>query len=325
MMHLTSVFVKSGAFRHYARYLGQQGESMNTFESDDELDRVQEETLKAHELRVKFNDDLRAAIKGDQHMLNRFEFFTAVLELHPTFDFEHISFGSELLDARRALAYHIVARQLGHARSLIANANIKNRVGTGASLRCMLEMTAFAEFFGAPQTVNDHRLIDLYLHGQAFLGGSWATGSWYELEEEWREKYSEPLPSDAREFFKKMFGLPRGSDFLGPMASNDEGFSYLYSRYSEFIHPAFVRSRDDLEAEIGHPNPHSLGSREYLEHEFRLGAPTTLILRDIDVGQFCLRNFCRAAMPIDPHFDKQLRPQVIERVKRDLELLSKQR
>jgi hypothetical protein len=280
--------------------------------NEEEERRLGQEFIKEHPPRIRFTADIREAAACDGKTLDKFEFMTALMEAHPIFPFEHCSFGSDLLDARRALAYHIIVRQLGHARSLIANVNIRNRVGIGASLRCMLEMNAFAEFFCEREKLNDGRLIEVFLLGQAFLGGNWAAGSWYELEEVWKKQHGQPLPEDAKEFFRKMLGLPRGSEFLKPMTAKDEGFAYLYSRYSEFIHPAFARSRDDLEEAIESHEPHRFGSSQYYEYEVANGAPIQLILRDVDAGSFCLGAFRQAALEIDPHFDKALRPQVVE-------------
>jgi hypothetical protein len=274
--------------------------------------RIGQEFIREHPPRIRFAADIHEATDCDGKTLDNFEFMTAMMEAHPIFPFEHCSFGSDLLDARRALAYHIIIRQLGHARSLIANVNIRNRVGIGVSLRCMLEMNAFAEFFCQRENLNDSQLIELFLLGQAFLGGNWAAGSWHELEEVWREQHGEPLPEDAKNFFRKMLGLPNGREFLKPMTAKDEGFAYLYSRYSEFVHPAFARSRDDLEEAIESREPHRFGSSQYYEYEVSNGAPIQLMLRDVDAGCFCLEAFWHAALEIDPHSDKELRPQVVE-------------
>jgi hypothetical protein len=183
----------------------------------------------------------------------------------------------------------------------------------------MLEMVAFANFFAQPDHLNNQNLIERYLGGQAFLGGSWAAGSWYELEEAWQKEHGEPLPQDAKNFFKKMLGLPKGSEFLTPTASSDEDFAYLYSRYSEFVHPAFSRSKDDLEEAIQSTDPHRFGSSQYYEYDAQKGAPIELIERDIAVGSFSLQQFWKSALEVDPHFDKALRPQVLKRVEKSFE------
>src|SRR5947209_17101440 len=146
---------------------------------------------------------------GEESSLEHFEYMMALMELHPIIPFEECSFGSDLLDDRRALGYHIIQRQLGHSRSLVVNANIRNRVGVGVSLRSMLEMYAFARFFQEENRLENHQLIEVFLQGQAF-----ATGGWYEVEKVWQENHKEPLPQDAKDFIEALFGLPRLSKIL---------------------------------------------------------------------------------------------------------------
>jgi hypothetical protein len=271
--------------------------------------RFWQEFIRTHPPRFRFASDVRNAAAAGDHTIDHFEFMLAIMEAHPIVPFEACSFGSDLLDARRALAYQMVIRQVGHARSLIANANIRNRVGVGTSLRCMLEMYAFAHFFAQEDRLKDYRLIELFLMGQSF-----ATGGWYELEQVWKESHGEPLPEDARQFFEDMFGLPRVSNILKP-AHGDKGFSYLYSRYSEFVHPAFSRPRNDFEEAIGVIDPHAFGSSEFYRSEVREGAPMKLVLQDISAGSFCLEMFWPVVTDIDPHLNKELRPQIVEILK----------
>jgi hypothetical protein len=113
----------------------------------EEKERVRKEFVKAHPPRLRFASDIRESSPSDEGTLDHFEFMMALMEAHPIIPFEDWSFASDLLDARRALAYHVVMRQLGHARSVVENANTRNRVGIGVSLRCMLEIYAGARFF----------------------------------------------------------------------------------------------------------------------------------------------------------------------------------
>jgi hypothetical protein len=171
----------------------------------------------------------------------------------------------------------------------------------------MLEIYAFAKFFDGPDRLKDHRLMELFLLGQSF-----ATGGWYELEKVWQESHGEPIPEDARKFFEDMFGIPRLKKILKPTHAEDAGFSYLYARYSEFVHPAFARPRDDFEEAIGLNHTHPYGSCQYYDHEVNHGAPLKLLLKDIEAGSVCLEMFWTIASGIDPHLDKDLRPQVLE-------------
>jgi hypothetical protein len=175
----------------------------------------------------------------------------------------------------------------------------------------MLEVNAFTNFFSDNQRLNDRELLELFLTGQAFLGGKWASGSWWEFEREWLNDHSEPLPDHVKDLIKAMLGLPK-LKFLDPSASQDAGFSYLYSRYSEFVHPAFARPRSDFEEELGISNPNRLGCKEYFEREVETGAPISLILKDIDAACMCMEFFWVKALHIDPHFDEALRPRIVE-------------
>lgn len=276
-------------------------------------ERVHKEFIATRPPRVRFAKEIRAATGAEgEGSLNYLEFMTSMMELHPMVPFELCSFGSDLLDARRSLAYHIVIRQLSHARSLIANANIRNRVGVGTSLRCMLEVNAFTNFVCDNQRLNDRELLELFLTGQAFLGGNWASGSWWEFETAWMEAHNEPLPEHAKNSIKAMLGLPRLREFLNPSASQDAGFSYLYSRYSEYVHPAFARPRRDFEEALGISNPHRLGCKEYFEGEVEAGAPISLILGDIEAACMCMQFFWVKALDIDPHFDEAIRPRIVQ-------------
>jgi hypothetical protein len=268
---------------------------------------VWKKLLQAHSPKVRFDDSLRSAEIGNKSMLDYFEFMMAAMELHPIIPFEECSLGSDLLDDRRALAYQVIQRQLGHSRSLVVNANIRNRAGVGTSLRAMLEMYAFARFFQEENRLENSRLIEVFLQGQSF-----ATGGWYELEKLWQEEHNEPLPKDAKELIEALFGIPRLHKILKPTHETDEGFSYLYSRYSEFVHPSFARPRADFEEELGQKDPPLRGSSAYYREEAQNGAPLPLILKDVHAGSFCLEMFWPIALEIDPHFDKKLRPQIVQ-------------
>jgi hypothetical protein len=278
----------------------------------DEKLRFRQEFLRNYPPRIRFAPELRLGQSpAELATLDHFEFMVAVMQAHPIFFFEECSFGSDLLDARRALAYHIIVRQLGHARSLIVNANIRNRVGVGTALRCMLEIYAFAKFFDSTERLNDDRLMELFLLGQSF-----AIGGWYELEKVWQESHGEPIPEDARKFFEDMFGIPRVKTILKPTHAEDEGFSYLYARYSEFVHPAFARPRNDFEEAIGLDHTHPYGSSQYYDQEVNQGAPLKLLSKDVEAGSVCLEMFWGIASRIDPHFDNDLRPQILEVLRR---------
>jgi hypothetical protein len=261
--------------------------------------------------RVRFAKEIRdAAGEDEERRLNYLEFMTSLMEMHPMVPFELCSFGSNLLDARRSLAYHVMIRQLSHTRSFIANVNIRNRTGMGTSLRCMLEMIAFTDFFSDNKRLNDCEMLERFVTGMVFLGGNWASGSWWEFERTWMNDHNEPMPEHKKDFIKKILGLPRLKEFLNPSVSQDAGFSYLYSRYSEFVHPAFGRPRSDFEEVLGISDPHRFGCKEYFKSEVETGAPISLILRDIGVACMCMEFFWVKALHIDPYSDESLAPQI---------------
>lgn len=273
----------------------------------DEATVFQKSLVKKNPPKIRFDDALHAQAATTHSSLDHFEFMMVMMELHPVVPFEDCSYGSDLLDNRRALSYQIFQRQLGHCRSLVANANIRNRVGVGVSLRAMLEMYAFANFFHDKDRLQDEKLLNRFLHGQAFT-----PGGWYELESFWQDKHGKPLPEYVKELVKSRWGLPRVNAITKSTHDADEGFAYLYSRYSEFVHPAFERLRVDTEDALGSIDPPLRGSAKFYKEEIQNGSPTSLILTDIATAGFCLELFWPVALHIDPHFDEHLRPSVVE-------------
>src|SRR5947209_6665586 len=105
--------------------------------------------------KVHFSKELRKEFGVESRLLDHIEYIMSLMETNPLI-LINFTFGSDLLDFRRGLAYEIALRQLAHTRSLVANSNIGNRPGGGAALRCMLEMVAFAEYI-LTDTVVDNR------------------------------------------------------------------------------------------------------------------------------------------------------------------------
>ena len=174
----------------------------------------------------------------------------------------------------------------------------------------MLEVNAFTNFLSDDQRLNDRELLERFITGMAFLEGNWTSGSWLEFEREWTNAHDDPLPDHTKRIIKEKLGLPRLKKFLDPSVTQDAGFSYLYSRYSEFVHPAFGRLRYDFEDALGISKPHKLGSKEYFEGEVKTGAPISLILRDISTAGMCIQFFWVKALHIDPYSDESLASQI---------------
>src|SRR6185437_4527513 len=108
---------------------------------------------------VRFSPEIREAFADELGPLEHLEFMMSVMEAHPFWPFEEITFGSDVLDFRQGLAYEIVLRQLAQTRSLTVNTNARNRPGMGTALRCMLEMYAFSEYVTAKERIGDRNLL----------------------------------------------------------------------------------------------------------------------------------------------------------------------
>ena len=90
---------------------------------------------------------------------------------------------------------------------------------------------------------------------------------------------------------------------------------YIYSVYSEFIHPAFGRPREDVEGELGNEEPFAFGSHEYYTTLRNGSTPIGLLKRDVSAGSFCLELFWPRLLDIDPFWDDKYRNQVVAKLK----------
>src|SRR5437016_545057 len=132
---------------------------------------VRKAFLREHPPRIRFSEGVRNELAIHSASLDHVELMMSLMEGHPLIPFEEFTFGSDVLDFRRGLAYEIVARQLAHVRSLVANVNISNQPGVGAALRCMLEMHAFLEYLLAENRLQDRSLLEKLYHGKALTAG----------------------------------------------------------------------------------------------------------------------------------------------------------
>ncbi len=257
---------------------------------------------------VRFSGELRQVITERPQTLDHIEWMMFLMEHHPFLPFEECTFGSELLDVRRALAYDIVLRQLSHTRSVVLNANIRNRPGVGAATRCVLEVYALARFVSLH--LDDARLLELLLTGQSF-----APGGTYDLERIWEEEHGESIPDDVRSFLQSLFGAPRVKKYVHPVSKEDEGFSHLYAKYSEYVHPIFGRARSEVEEELGHPGISVFGSAAYYEAGTKGGAPAHLVNHDLNATSFSLELFWPLVLKLDPLFDPEQQGAVCAKLK----------
>jgi hypothetical protein len=247
---------------------------------------------------VRFSNDSRAVFSEVDRSLDHIEYMMSCMEAHPLFPLEGCSFGSDLLDFRRGLAYEMVLRQLAHTRSLVANTNIRNRPGMGTALRCMLEMHAFSEY-----VLNGNRLEDAGLLEKLYHGRALTPGGWYDIEKEWEGQKGQPLPNDAKETIRALINLPRVGDIRRPVHDADKGAAYLYALYSEFVHPAFSGPREESEAALGAGEVFSFGTSGYYQALLDGNEPVELLGGDIKTCSFCLQLFWSRLLQIDPLFD----------------------
>jgi hypothetical protein len=259
--------------------------------------------------RIHFSHELRKAFESESRLLDHIEYMMSLMEGHPLIPFK-LTFGSDLLDFRRGLAYEIVLRQLAHTRSLVANTNIKNRPGVGTALRCMLEMVAFAEYILVENVIDNRNALEKLYYGRAFTAGGW-----YDIEREWEKEHNVPIPKDTRDFLKSLLNLPHVRDITKPLFDTDKGASYIYSVYSEFIHPAFSRPRDDIEEEFHGLEPFTFGSNEYYSSQQTGDTPIALLKKDVAAGSFCLELFWPRLFDIDPFLNAKTKDDVTIKLK----------
>jgi hypothetical protein len=173
----------------------------------------------------------------------------------------------------------------------------------------MLEMHAFSEYVLHDKRLEDAGLLEKLYHGRAFT-----PGGWYDIEKEWESLEGQPPSQDDKETIKALLNLPRVGDITRPVHDADKGASYLYSLYSEFVHPAFGRPRDDSEAALGTGEVFCFGTSEFYKALIEATEPVELLAKDLNTGSFCLELFWPRLLKIDPLFDDKHRTSVREKI-----------
>lgn len=266
---------------------------------------------------VKFKPTVRKEITN-KNRLEHFEGMVTVLECHPVIP--EFNFNSDLLKFRQLLTYEILIRQLGHIRSFVANCNIYNQVGTAVSIRCMLEIYAFAAFLKKSGKIDDRNFIEKLLCGSVF-----SSGEMYEFENYWNQSFDEPLSDGMKAFLKKLFKTPHVNEYLRPIVKEDKGFDQMYALYSNYVHPTFNRPREQYLQDMGitYDEPATI----FEEIQFYLKAqngpaPVKTIEREIDVAGFCMELFYPAFMELDPFytemefsFSSEANSEIIQQIK----------
>ena len=201
---------------------------------------------------------MRSSLPSLDGTFDHIEFLMVWLENHPLIPLSQYTFGSHLLDTRRAIAYEVIARMLAHLRSFVVNANICNKPGVGTALRCMLDVYALIQYLQTGERLRDEVILDKFLSGQQF-----ATGSDYYLKREWSKDTGQPLPADVKKLLESWLGLPRSGLITKAAHNADEGFSALYAHYSEYVYFAVAGPRQEIEELYGSSEPSPFGSEKY--------------------------------------------------------------
>jgi len=249
--------------------------------------------------RVKFSKDLRSKVKGLER-LEYFEGMTTLLECHPIL--AELRLDSDKLDFRKSLTYEILLRVLGHVRSIVANANVYNHIGTAVATRCLIEMCGFVSYLIETETLQNTAAVEKLLYGSVFT-----KGEWYEYETAWSKKNSGPLPEHFKEFLKNMLKTPHVSKYLKHVKEGDKGYDYLYSLYSQYVHPTFGPPRERFleDTEYSKDFTDAINDSEYYRSLQQQQSPVVSVERDINLGAFCLEMIWPRIMDIDPLFDEK--------------------
>jgi hypothetical protein len=257
---------------------------------------------------VKFSSEVRGKLLDNKDKIDYFEAMMIMMEVHPFFPLNReFSFGSDVLDLRRALTYEVILRQLGHSRSLVANTNFFNHIGTAVALRCMLELYAYLVFLHETKSKEDQKFLDKLLHGSIF-----SSGEWYDYEKVWEERHGEPLPDNFKDFMKGLLKTPHVSKYLKHVKISDQGFDYMYTIYSNYVHPTFGRPREQFLEDVGSESHHSaLEANDYYLKAQSQPSPSKAIKRDIKAAGFCLELFWPKVMELDPFFNDEHRNNII--------------
>jgi hypothetical protein len=174
----------------------------------------------------------------------------------------------------------------------------------------MLEMHVFAEYLLKNNRTEDWHFLEKLYHGRALT-----SGGWYDIEREWEKDASGPMPEDAKDLIRALINLPRVGKIVRTVHDTDEGSAYLYSLYSEFVHPAFSRPRDDSEAAMGIDGIFTFGTSQFYGALLDSQEPAELLGRDIKTGSVVLQFFWPRLLQIDPLFDEKHRDSVQNKLK----------
>ena len=92
---------------------------------------------------------------------------------------------------------------------------------------------------------------------------------------------------------------PNVGKYLKKVKKNDKGFDLLYAVYSQYIHPTFGPPRERIMAISNYSD-----NFEYYDTYKNKGSDIKTIIKEIDVGDFCLQMCWSEIFQLDPMFDK---------------------
>jgi hypothetical protein len=252
---------------------------------------------------IKFTNDLRGKLNQAVEALDHYEGMLTLLEGHPFLSLaDGFCLGSDMLNYRLLLVYEIILRQIGHSRSIIANANIYNHVGMSVSLRCMLELYAFVVYLNSRKDSFDENNWELLLNGSTK-----SSGELKEIKMVYKKYENSDLPEGFEEFFKSFMKTPQVGKYLKKIKKRDEGFDLLYAMYSQYVHPTFGPASDRV-VEISKYSD----IFDYYDNYKSNGSSESIILQEIKTGDFCLQMFWPEVFALDPIFDESVHDMLAE-------------
>jgi hypothetical protein len=176
----------------------------------------------------------------------------------------------------------------------------------------MLEMHVFAEYL-----LKDNRLEDWHALEKLYHGRALTSGGWYDIEQEWEKEESGPMPEDAKDLIRALINLPKVGKIVRSVHDTDKGAAYFYSIYSEFVHPAFSRPREDSEEAMGIDGVFNFGTAQFYRALLDSREPGGLLGRDIKTGSVVLEFFWPRLLQIDPLFDDKHRDSLRNKLKEE--------
>jgi hypothetical protein len=112
-----------------------------------------------------------------------------------------------------------------------------------------------------------------------------------------------------------LINLPPIGKITRSVHDTDKGAAYFYSIYSEFVHPAFSRPREDSEEAMGIDGVFTFGTPQFYRALLDCQESGELLGKDITTGGVVLEFFWPRLLQIDPRFDDKYKDSVGHKLK----------